>query len=202
MQFTSPTMLKDWIKNKSLETGISATLLMRSYMMERFLERISLSEYRENFILKGGFLIASMVGVDQRMTMDMDTTIKGISIDKSIIKNIVNEIIGIDARDDITFEILGIKGVREESPYDDFRISLRGWFHKMRADIKIDITVGDSIYPAEVDYPYDLMFENRSIPIMAYTLNTILAEKMDSVLSRRTSNTRSRDFYDIYFNFP
>ncbi|MCL1950296.1 MAG: nucleotidyl transferase AbiEii/AbiGii toxin family protein [Turicibacter sp.] len=198
MLFKSPTKLKDWIKNKSKQTGTPATMLMRAYMMERFLERVALSEYREHFILKGGFLIASMIGIDKRTTMDLDATIKGLPINRMRIEQIVQEIIGIDANDAVTFEVLGIKNIREESEYDDFRISLRGWFFKLRSDMKIDITIGDLVIPSEIEYPYPLMFEGRSIPILAYNLYTILSEKMDSILTRNITNTRARDFYDIY----
>lgn len=198
MKFSSPTKLKDWIKKKAVEKNTTPELMIRSFMMERFLERISVSPYQENFILKGGFLIASMVGVDQRMTQDMDTTIKGMSVNNETIEKIIKEIIESDVDDNINFEVLSIKNIRDDSLYDDFRISLRGWLFKLRADIKVDITIGDSVIPTEISYPYRLLFEDRTVPIMAYNLDTILSEKMDSILSRNVSNTRSRDFYDVY----
>ena len=198
MKFTSVTKLKDWIRNKAKEIDAPIDIMMRSYMMERFLERISLSEYRDNFIIKGGFLIKALVGIDLRMTMYMDATIKGIQINYELVEKMINEISSIDAGDDITFEILSIKPIRDASEYDDFCISLRGWFLKLRQDIKVDITVGDLVLPSEIEQDYPLMFENRSISIMAYNLYSILAEKLDATLTNNIHNTRSRDFYDLY----
>ncbi len=198
MRFTSATQLKDWIKNKAKQTGAHPGALLQSYMLERFLERVSLSPYRENVILKGGFLIAAMIGVDKRSTMDMDTTIKGIPVTRETIEEIVTGIISADAQDGISFEIQDIRNIHDVSEYDDFRVSLRVSFYTVRVDMKIDITTGDTIIPHEIEYNYRLMFEDRSIPVMAYNLYTILAEKMETILSRNVTNTRGRDFYDTY----
>ena len=198
MTFTSATQLKDWIKNKSKQTGVPANVLLRSYMMERLLERVSLSSYRENIILKGGFLIAAMVGIDRRSTMDMDTTIKGLPISYEGIGNILREIMSVDTGDRVTFEIQDIRNIHDISEYDDFRVSIRASFYSIRADMKIDITTGDAIIPREIEYHYKLMFENRTIPVMAYNLYTILAEKIETILSRNVTNSRGRDFYDVY----
>ena len=198
MIFTNTMQLKDWIKNKSKQTGAPANILLHNYMMERLLERISLSPYRENLILKGGFLIAAMVGIDKRSTMDLDATIKGVSIDRKGIEDILNGIISINVGDNIAFEIRDIKNIRDISEYDDFRVSLRAIFNTIRVEIKIDITTGDSIIPREIEYFYKLMFEDRTIPVMAYNLYTILAEKIETILSRNVTNTRGRDFYDAY----
>jgi len=198
MTFTSATKLKDWVKNKSKQSGLEPTIVMRAYMMERFLERVSLSPYKENIILKGGFLISAIVGIGQRTTMDIDTTIKGLPINREQIEKIISEILAIDVGDNVTFEVLSIKNIHDISPYEDFRFSIRAWFSKLRSDMKIDITVGDTIIPSETEYPYTLMFENRSIPIMAYHLTTILAEKIETILSRNITTTRARDFYDVY----
>lgn len=198
MRFTSATQLKDWIKNKSKQTGTQANVLLQTYMMERLLERISISVYRENLILKGGFLIAAMIGVDKRATMDMDTTVKGLTVNREEIQNILREIIGIDVDDSISFEILNINNIHDISEYDDFRVSLRANFQTIRVSLKIDITTGDAIIPHEIEYSYKLMFEDRTIPIMAYNLYTILAEKIETILSRNVTNSRGRDFYDIY----
>ena len=198
MTFTSATQLKDWIKNKSKQTGVPANVLLRSYMMERLLERVSLSSYRENMILKGGFLIAAMVGIDRRSTMDMDTTIKGLPISYESIGRILREIMSVDAGDSVTFEIQDIRNIHDISAYDDFRVSIRASFYTIRADMKIDITTGDAIIPREIEYHYKLMFEDRTIPVMAYNLYTILAEKIETILSRNVTNSRGRDFYDVY----
>jgi predicted nucleotidyltransferase component of viral defense system len=198
MTFTSATQLKDWIKNKSKQTGAPANTLLQSYMMERFLERVSVSYYRENIILKGGFLIAAMVGADKRSTMDMDTTIKGLPVDRNGIKHILTEIISIGIGDQVTFEIQDIKPIHDVSDYDDFRVGLRACLFTVQVNMKIDITTGDTIVPREIEYPYKLMFEDRTIPVMAYNLCTILAEKVETILSRNVANTRGRDFYDVY----
>jgi predicted nucleotidyltransferase component of viral defense system len=167
-------------------------------MMERLLERVSISPYRDNLILKGGFLIAAMVGIDRRTTMDMDTTVKGLPVSRDGIENILSEIISLDADDGISFEIQDIKNIRDISEYDDFRVSLRAAFQTVRVNMKIDVTTGDAIIPREVEYHYRLMFEDRTIPVMAYNLYTILAEKIETILSRSVTNTRGRDFYDAY----
>jgi len=198
MTFKSAMQLKDWIKNKSKQTGVPANVLMRSYMMERLLERLSLSPYRENMILKGGFLIAAMVGIDRRSTMDIDATIKGLPVSREGIEGILREIINLDAEDGVSFEIQDIKNIHDISEYDDFRVSMRAVFNSIRTDMKIDITTGDAIIPREIEYHYKLMFEDRTIPVMAYNLYTILAEKIETILMRNVTNTRGRDFYDAY----
>jgi len=196
--FTSAMQLKDWIKNKSKETGTHANELLQNYMLERLLERISLSPYRENMIIKGGFLIAAMVGVDLRSTMDLDTTIKGLPISREKIVSMMNEIISIPVNDGVSFEIKDIKNIRDISEYDDYRVSLIAIFQTLRVNLSVDITTGDAIIPHEIEYNYKMMFENRTIPILAYNLNTILAEKIETILKRGIGNTRGRDFYDAY----
>ena len=196
--FTSAMQLKGWIKNKSDETGVRANVLLQNYMMERFLERVSLSQYRENIILKGGFLIAAMVGVGKRSTMDMDTTVKGLPVGRIEIASILRDIMVIEAGDGVSFEIRGIESIRNSSEYDDFRVSLTAAFHTVLVDMKIDMTVGDSIIPMEIEYQYKLMFEDRTISVMAYSLYTILAEKIETILVRGVGNTRGRDYYDVY----
>ncbi|TYC85557.1 nucleotidyl transferase AbiEii/AbiGii toxin family protein [Acetobacterium wieringae] len=198
MTINSPKQLKDWINNRAKREGVIANTLLQSFMMERLLERIAVSDYRDNFILKGGFLIAAMIGIDMRSTMDMDTTLKGISIDQPEIQKILSEIMSIDLEDHVNFNIKGIKSIHDTSEYDDFRVSLEANFFTIKVNLKIDITTGDVIIPGEVDYGYKLMFEEREISIKAYNLNTILAEKIESILVRNISNTRARDYYDLY----
>jgi predicted nucleotidyltransferase component of viral defense system len=198
MRFTSARQLKDWIGNLSKKNHVKANTILQNYMMERLLERISLSPYRENLILKGGFLIAAMVGIDRRSTMDMDATMRGLPANREGIENILREIIIIDAGDGVSFEIQNIKNIHEISEYDDFRVSLKASFHALRVNMKIDFTTGDTIVPHEIEFSYKLMFENRTIPVMAYSLYTILAEKIETILSRNVANTRGRDFYDVY----
>lgn len=167
-------------------------------MLERLLERISVSEYRDNFILKGGFLLAAMVGLDTRATMDMDATIKGLSVTKEAISQMFIDICQIHIEDDIRFEFSGIEDIREDDEYSGFRVSLSGNCPPMAVPLKIDITTGDKITPREMIYTFNLMFEERSINVLAYTLETILAEKLETIISRGDQNTRPRDFYDVY----
>jgi predicted nucleotidyltransferase component of viral defense system len=167
-------------------------------MMERLLERISISRYKDNFILKGGFLIAAMVGIDIRSTMDMDTTIKGIPVNRESIEKILNEIMSIELDDNVTFRLKAVKSIHDVSDYDDFRVSVEAQFFTIKANMKIDITTGDVIIPREVEYSFKLMFEDRNISIKAYNLNTILAEKIESILARNVANTWARDYYDVY----
>ena len=198
MRFTSAWQLKDWIKNKSRQTGTPPNVLLQTYMMERLVERVSISHYHNNLILKGGFLIASMVGIDRRTTKDLDATAKGLPITKDGLKKILGEIISLDADDGATFEIQDIRNIHDISEYDDFRVSIRASIHTIRVNMKIDITIGDTIIPKEVEYHYKLMFEDRAIPVMAYNLCTILAEKIETIFSRNVTNSRGRDFYDAY----
>jgi len=198
LRFTSATQLKDWIKNKSKQTGAPANVLLQTYMMERLLERISVSSYRDNLILKGGFLIAAMVGIDRRTTMDLDATVKNLTINRKGISSIISEIISLDIGDGTIFEIQDITNIRDIGEYDDYRISLRAFFYTIKVNMKVDVTTGDIIIPREIEYSYKLMFEDRTIPVMAYNLYTILAEKIETILSRNVTNSRGRDFYDAY----
>ena len=198
MKIGSPKQLKDWINNMAKKKNLVANTLLQNFMMERLLERISISEYKDNFVLKGGFLIAAMLGIDLRSTLDMDTTIKGLPVTKENIEEILNEILSIDLGDNVTFNIKNINSIHDISEYEDFRVSLEAKFFTIKVNMKMDITTGDIIIPREVDYSFKLMFEERSIPIKAYNLNTILAEKIESILARNISNTRARDYYDVY----
>jgi hypothetical protein len=153
MMFTSARQLKAWIANLSKKNNVEANILLQNFMMERLLERVSLSPYRETLILKGGFLIAAMVGIDRRSTMDMDTTVKGLPMNRESIEAILREIVAIDAGDQMNFEIQGIKNIHDVSEYDDFRVSLRALMYTIRVNMKIDITTGDAIIPHAVEYP-------------------------------------------------
>jgi predicted nucleotidyltransferase component of viral defense system len=190
--------LKAVVKNIAKEKSISAQLILQNYMMERFLERISVSIYKDNFIIKGGFLIASMVGLDSRATMDLDATIKRYPMNKETIQKMVGEVIKIDLEDDITFTFRSIGEIREGDEYTGYRVALSANYLPMAVPIKLDITSGDKITPREIEYEYKLMLEERSIRVLAYNLATILAEKLETVISRGDQNTRSRDYYDIY----
>lgn len=190
--------LKAIIKNMAREKKISAQLVLQNYMLERLLERVSVSRYRDNFILKGGFLIAAMVGLDTRATMDMDATIKGYPVDEGTIRTMFEEICSIQIQDDVSFSFRSIGEIREGDEYTGYRVALTADFPPMAVPLKLDITTGDKITPKEIEYNFKLLMEDRSISVLAYNLETILAEKLETVISRGDLNTRPRDYYDIY----
>ena len=190
--------LKDLIRNLSKDKAADAQILMRNYMMERFLERISLSEYRDKFILKGGMLVAAMVGLDARSTMDIDATVKGATVGIEEVENMIASIISVPVDDGVEFRVKRISEIMDEAEYPGIRISMETEFDGVITPLKTDISTGDAITPREVRYSFKLMLEDRSIEIWAYNLETVLAEKLETVVSRATTNTRMRDFYDIY----
>ena len=195
---TTARQLKDLVRNLSKKKSADAQILMRNYMMERFLERISLSEYKNQFILKGGMLVAAMVGLDARATMDLDATIKGTNVSVEDVEMIISKIISIPLNDGVLFRIKRISEIMEEADYPGVRVSMEAKFDGVITPLKIDISTGDIITPREIKYKFNLMLENRTIEVWAYNLETVLAEKLETVISRNVTNTRMRDFYDIY----
>ena len=195
---TTARQLKDLIRNLSKKKSADAQILMRNYMMERFLERISLSEYKNQFILKGGMLVAAMVGLDARATMDLDATIKGTNVSVKDVEMIISQIISIPLDDGVSFRVKRISEIMEEADYPGVRVSMETKFDGVITPLKIDISTGDIITPREIKYNFNLMLENRTIEVWAYNLETVLAEKLETVISRNVTNTRMRDFYDIY----
>lgn len=198
MIFKDVRQLRDRIKNKEREMNLPANTLLNYYMMERFLERLICSQYKDNFVIKGGFLISSLIGVDMRSTMDIDATMKGIVIYEESVEKIIKEIIEIPLEDNVTFSFEKIRNIHEKGKYEDFRITLMAHFFNMRVPIKIDLTTGDLIIPREIDHQYKPIFSDQYITIKAYPITTILAEKLESIFVRSTLNTRARDYYDIY----
>ena len=195
---TTARQLKDLVRNMSKKKSADAQILMRNYMMERFLERISLSEYKNQFILKGGMLVAAMVGLDARATMDLDATIKDTNVSVEDVEMIISKIISIPLNDGVLFRIKRISEIMEEADYPGVRVSMETKFDGVITPLKIDISTGDIITPREIKYKFNLMLENRTIEVWAYNLETVLAEKLETVISRNVTNTRMRDFYDIY----
>lgn len=190
--------LKAYIKNKAIEKKVPAQLVMQNYMLERLLARISSSNYKNNFILKGGFLISAIVGIDSRTTMDLDGTIKGFNLSKESINYIFNDICKIDLKDNISFKILSLEDIREKDDYPGVRVKLHALYLPLKVPISVDITTGDKITPKEINYKFNSLFEDKQIEVLAYNLETILAEKLETILSRGIVNTRARDFYDVY----
>ena len=190
--------IKGAIRNISKKTGVNPNSLLQMCLFEGILEKISKSKYRENFILKGGLLISSLIGVDVRSTMDMDTTLRGIPLNEVSITNILNEILAIEIDADIEYKLIKLSPIRQEDVYEDFCASISCIFGKINATLNIDITTGDVITPREMNYSYSKILEEGTIPIMTYTIETILAEKFETISSRNITTTRARDFYDLY----
>ena len=192
------TQLKAKVRNLSGGDSTKAQTLIRNFIMERFLERIALSQYRNNFILKGGMLVSAVVGLDTRATMDIDTTVKSLELSKENAAKIVEEIIAVEIPDGVHFTITKVTDIMEEHDYPGIRFMLEATLDNLRQAIKIDISTGDIITPGAVEYSYNLMFEDRAISLWTYNLETLLAEKLETIMARGTSNTRMRDFYDIH----
>lgn len=187
------------INNISKEKKIAPQSVLQIYMLERLLERISVSKYKDNFILKGGMLISAILGMSSRATMDMDTTVKGFELTEESATNILTEICAINLDDDITFKMNKVELIREEDDYNGYRATFEAKFkNAMPVIFKIDITTGDAITYKEIEYDYNLMLEDKKIPVWSYNIETILAEKFEAVIKRGIAGTRIRDFYDIY----
>lgn len=198
MTITSGTQLKDLIKNLARKNSADSQILLRSYITERFLERLSDSNYKNNFIIKGGMLISAMVGIKNRSTMDLDASIKGFSLNMDELKSVVENICSVNLNDGVTFEIKSLTEIMDEADYPGIRISMNGFYDGIRTPVKLDISTGDVITPNEIVFSYQLMFENRKINLWSYNIETVLAEKLESMIARTITNTRMRDFYDVY----
>lgn len=190
--------LKDKVRNISHGDNQTAQMLIRNFIMERFLERVSISPYRNNFILKGGMLVASLVGSDTRATMDIDSTLKALPLNEEDAVRIVNEIIRIHVEDGISFEVVKSAEIMTDFEYPGVRLVLEARLDRLKQRIKIDLSTDDVITPAAIRYSYPLMFEERSIELMTYTPETLLAEKIQTILARGITTTRMRDYYDVY----
>lgn len=192
------TQLKAKIKNFAKEKNIDSRTVLQEYVLERFIDRISKSKYKNDFILKGGMLISSMVGVDLRSTLDIDTTIKGFEFTLDKLNEVLNEIIETDIGDMFNFKILMNKKIMEETEYHGYRVTLEANFDTIFQKFKIDISTGDIITPNEVKYNIKQMLSDDKIEILAYNIETILSEKIHSIIQKGEDNTRARDYYDIY----
>lgn len=194
----TPEQLKGSIRSMAAKKNLRAQEVLQMFLFERILERLAASKYQNNFILKGGLLISSMIGISERTTMDMDTTVRGIQMEEDEIVAAVNEILSIDVGDSIAFEYKGIEPIREEDAYNNFRVHLRAKYGKIDSPMKIDVTTGDVITPAAIRYDFPMLFDDKTVPVMAYTLETVLAEKYETIIRRNIGTTRARDFYDLH----
>lgn len=190
--------LKAKASNLSKKTNIPNKYLIQNFMFEALLKRISKSKYKDKFIIKGGLLLSSIFGVNLRSTMDLDTTIKGLPLDRETITKVINEIISINLDDNVKLEIENIKDIREEELYSGFEVNLKAEFDGLKTNLMIDITTGDIITYKEVEFKYSTLFDNETINIMTYNYETIIAEKFESIISRNIDNTRMKDYYDLY----
>lgn len=190
--------LKAKIKNFAKEKNLDSETVFQEYVLERFIDRISKSKYKNDFILKGGMLISSMVGVDLRSTLDIDTTIKGFEFTLDKLNEVLNEIIETDIGDMFTFKILINKKIMEEKEYHGYRVTLEANFDTISQKFKIDISTGDIITPNEVKYDIKQILSDDKIEILAYNIETVLSEKVHSIIINNTQNSRARDYYDIY----
>lgn len=197
----TPEQLKGSIRSMAAKKNLRAQEVLQMFLFERVLERLANSAYKDNFILKGGLLISFMIGISERTTMDMDTTVRGIQMEEDEIVKAVKEIISVDVDDGINFEYESIEPIREDDAYNNFRVHLRAKYGKIDSPMKIDVTTGDVITPAAIQYDFPMLFEDKSVPVIAYTLETIFAEKYETILRRNVGTTRARDYYDLHTLF-
>lgn len=195
----NPMSLKATINNIAKKSKVSAQSVLQTYMLERLLERISISKYKDNFILKGGMLISAMLGIDSRTTMDIDTTIKGFELTEENVRKIMEEVCKIDLQDDITLKLNKVEKIRENDDYNGYRLTFEAkYLNSMPVIMRIDVTTGDKITYREIEYSFDLMLEDRKINVWSYNVETVLAEKFEAIIKRGVLGTRIRDFYDVH----
>lgn len=191
--------LIDKSRNLSLKCNITVNEVLQNYMFERILERLSVSKYKHNFILKGGLLLSSIMGIDTRTTMDMDTCIRGIELTDKELYKVLKEILDIKLEDGIEFSIKNSETIKEEDEYSGLRYNISAMFEHLKVNLSIDIATGDLITPREIEYNYKMLFEDRSLKIKTYNIESIIAEKFQTLISRGVLNSRMKDYYDLYY---
>ena len=191
--------LKARIRNIAKEKNIPAQVILQNYMFERFLLRLANTHFKDKFVLKGGMLVAAMVGLDNRATMDLDTTLKNLPLDPTVLKQVIEEVCVVNANDDIVFSFVSIAPIRDDDIYGGFRVSLNAKYDTMLIPMSIDISTGDAITPDPVLFSFNEMFmPEQSFELWTYNIETVLAEKAETILRRGVFNTRPRDYYDAY----
>lgn len=190
--------LKAKIRNVAAQKGIMAQAVLQNYLMNKFLFRLSKSKYKNQFVVKGGMLISSMIGIDYRTTMDIDTTIKGIPLEEEIVVEAVKSICDTKIDDDITYKYQKIEPIRDDDKYGGFRVTLHAIYGKINTPITIDISTGDIITPDVDKHTFINEIDGMEFELLSYPIETVLAEKLETILSRGTENTRPRDYYDLY----
>lgn len=191
--------LKDKARNVANENAISIQQVLQNYMFERVLERLSKSEYKENFIIKGGLLLSSIMGINLRTTMDMDTNITGINLNKEELLKILNEVLNMDIGDNVTFKIEKVEDIKQEEYYGGYQFKIIATYENIKVQFHMDVSTGDVITPRAIEYKYKKLFDNSYIDILSYNQETIIAEKLQSILERKIINSRMKDYYDLYF---
>lgn len=191
--------LKDRARNVANKNNISIQQVLQNYMFERVLERLSKSKYKENFIIKGGLLLSSIMGINLRTTMDIDTNITGINLDKENLFNIINEVLNIDIGDNVIFKIEKVEDIKQEEYYGGYQFKIIATYENIKVQFHIDVSTGDVITPRAIEYKYKKLFDDSYIDILSYNQETIIAEKLQVILERRTQNSRMKDYYDLYF---
>lgn len=198
MKDRTPEQLKGQIRSFAEKRKLQPQEVLQMFFLERVLERLSKSEYKDNFILKGGLLISSIIGILERTTMDMDTTVTGINMEANEIERIIREILVMDVGDGIVFEFEKLEPIRNDDDYNNFRAFFVAHYGKIANKMKVDITTGDEITPGVIRYSYETILDDDKIDIMAYNMETIMAEKFETVIRRNIGTSRARDFYDLY----
>ena len=191
--------LKDKARNIANENAISIQQVLQNYMFERVLERLSKSEYKENFIIKGGLLLSSIMGINLRTTMDIDTNITGINLDKEELLKILNEVLNMDIGDNVTFKIEKVEDIKQEEYYGGYQFKIIATYENIKVQFHMDVSTGDVITPRAIEYKYKKLFDNSYIDILSYNQETIIAEKLQSILERKITNSRMKDNYDLYY---
>lgn len=194
----SAQAVKDKLRSIAKSKNIEFNVVLRFYMYDRFVERLSKSKYKENFILKGGFYLSNLFGIEERSTMDIDAAVKNTTFDKNNLINIIKEIIKIDISDNVEFEIGDVSTIRDEDEYGGYRITLHFKLDSIKDKFHIDLATGDPIYPGPDEYKYESLITSEHFNVLAYSIETVIAEKLESILSKKDSSSRMKDYYDIY----
>ena len=190
--------VKDKLKNISIKRNIDFNILLRLYMYDRFIERLAVSKYRDNFILKGGFYLSTLFGLESRFTKDIDTAIKDANFTKENIEKMIKSIIAIDINDGALISFIEIGNIREEDQYGGFRAVLNVKVDTIRENFQIDIATGDPITPKPIVYKYHPILGDSFVNVWSYNIETVIAEKLETILRRAEANSRIRDYYDLY----
>lgn len=190
--------LKQKIRDMAKEDNIPHEILYQNFFFERFLERLSISNYKDKMIIKGGFLLTSLLGIENRTTADIDLTINTLSMDENIVRRSINQIIVIDVEDECDFDITNVSEIRHEDKYDGLRVTILGTFHSLHFHFKLDLSMGDQITPSPVNRLFKLNISDKYIELLAYNFETVLAEKLQTILSRGIATTRAKDYFDVY----